>query len=327
MNSPALLAERVAVVTGAGRGLGRAQALELARCGARVVVNDLGCDVEGRGQDPHVASSVAAEIVANGGEAVVSTHDVRLAEDCDALVQLALAAFGRVDIAVSNAGILRDWLLANNPVDDFDAVLACHLRAPFLLARAAAGHWRERHKAGEPPAGRLIFVTSASGLYGNVGQAAYGAAKAGVATLARVASLELRRYGVTANAVAPAARTRMTEDLFSIPPGDDGERDPYSPANLAPVVAYLASDLAADVTGQVLAVRAGTIELLAGWDVAAEVVSDRRWRVEELPAAVDRLFDGRSRSYERRAIGLEDFSIRAVGTPPVDQAAQASPLG
>src|SRR3954449_6669230 len=204
---------RVALVTGAGRGIGREHALSLARHGAKVVVNDLGGDVSGTGADATPAQAVVDEIVAAGGEAVVNGGDVADFDDAGAMVRQAVAEFGRLDVLINNAGILRDRMLVNMDAAEWDAVIAVHLRGTFAPMRHAAAHWRERAKAGEEVDARIINTTSPSGIYGNVGQTNYGAAKAGIASFTVITAMELGRYGVTCNAIAPAALTRMTENL------------------------------------------------------------------------------------------------------------------
>ena len=205
---------RVAVVTGAGRGLGRAHAMALAAQGARVVVNDLGGEVDGSGGSSGPADAVVEEIVGVGGVAVASKDDCADWEGASRIVQTAIDAFGRLDVLVANAGILRDRMLVNMTADDWDGVIRVHLRGTFCTAHWAAVHWRERSKAGDTVDARLICISSAAGLYGNIGQANYATAKAGLVAFTTVASAELGRYGVTTNAIAPAARTRMTEHLF-----------------------------------------------------------------------------------------------------------------
>src|SRR3954468_23116230 len=207
---------RVALVTGAGRGIGREHALSLAKHGAKVVVNDLGGDVGGAGEDLSPAQSVVDEIVAAGGEAVVNGGDVADFDDAGAMVRQAVDEFGRLDVLIKNAGILRDRMLVNMDAAEWDAVIAVHLRGTFAPMRHAAAYWRERAKAGEEVDARIINTSSPSGLYGNVGQTNYGAAKAGIAAMTIIAAEEVHRYGVTVNAIAPAALTRMTEDLMKL---------------------------------------------------------------------------------------------------------------
>ena len=257
---------RVAVVTGGGRGLGRAHSLALAAHGARVVVNDLGGDLAGAGSSTGPAQAVVEEIQGAGGMAVASADDCADWEGARRLVQLAVDAFGRLDVVVANAGILRDRMLVNMTPDDWDGVLRVHLRGTFCTARWAAAHWRERSRAGEAVDGRLIATSSAAGLYGNIGQANYVAAKAGIAAFTTVAAAELGRYGATANAIAPAARTRMTEELFP-----EAMRQPergfdaMAPENVSPLVVWLASAESRGVTGRVFEVMGGRLGVAEGW--------------------------------------------------------------
>jgi NAD(P)-dependent dehydrogenase (short-subunit alcohol dehydrogenase family) len=255
---------RVALVTGAGRGIGREHALSLAQHGAKVVVNDLGGDRSGEGEDVSAAQSVVDEIVAAGGEAVVNGGDVADFDAAREMVQQAIEAFGRLDVVVNNAGILRDRMLVNMEASEWDAVIAVHLRGTFGPMRHAAAHWRERSKAGEEVDARIINTSSPSGLYGNVGQTNYGAAKAGIAAMTIIAAEELHRYGVTVNCIAPGALTRMTEDLpymqFS---GDDAEM--MHPRWIAPIVTWLASAESRWVTGRVFDVSGRSLSVSEGW--------------------------------------------------------------
>ncbi|HEY6005950.1 MAG TPA: SDR family NAD(P)-dependent oxidoreductase [Anaeromyxobacter sp.] len=246
-----LLEGKVAVVTGAGGGIGREHALALAREGARVVVNDLGSDRHGGGRGGEAADRVVEEIRAAGGEAVASYDTVATREGADGIVWTALSRFGRVDVLVNNAGILRDRTLLNMSEDDFDRVVDVHLRGSFLCTQAAARAMRVQGKGG-----RIVNTTSFSGLIGNFGQANYGAAKAGIYGLTRVCALELQKIGVTVNAVAPVALTRMTADLAMMKGAT--EKD-LGPQLIAPAVVFLASDLAAGITGQVVGVEGGRI--------------------------------------------------------------------
>src|ERR671914_3109755 len=218
---------KVAIVTGAGRGIGREHALALARGGARVVVNDLGGSLTGEGSDSTPAQEVVNEIVAAGGEAVASYDDVSSFQAAEQIIRRALDRYGRLDILVNNAGILRDRMLVNMTEEEWDAVIAVHLKGHFALTRHAAAYWRERSKAGEEVRARVINTSSPSGVFGNVGQANYGAAKAAIAAFTIIAAQELGRYGVTVNCLAPNARTRMTEDIFGgLPQPAEGEYDP-----------------------------------------------------------------------------------------------------
>ncbi|HEX6238028.1 MAG TPA: SDR family oxidoreductase [Acidimicrobiales bacterium] len=255
---------RVAIVTGAGRGIGREHSLLLAAQGAKVVVNDLGGGVDGSGRDVGPAQQVVDEIVAAGGEAVANTDDVSDWSGAENLVRTAIDSFGKLDVLVNNAGILRDRMLVNMTEEEWDSVIRVHLRGTFAPSRFAANHWRERSKAGEEVDGRLVNTTSPSGIYGNVGQSNYGAAKAGIASFTLIVAKELARYGVTANAIAPAALTRMTEDL-AIGTLEGDARDQMSPKHIAPIVCWLASPLSAKVTGRVFDVTGRMLSVSEGW--------------------------------------------------------------
>ena len=255
---------RVAIVTGAGRGIGREHALGLARQGALVVVNDLGGNVDGSGGDLSPAQQVVEEIKGAGGEAIANGDDVSSWEGAQRLVNAAVERFGDLHVVVNNAGILRDRMLTNMTEEEWDAVIKVHLKGTFGPARWAAAYWREQVKLGRPVSGRIINTTSVSGIYGQPGQTNYGAAKAGIAAFTIIASLELARYGVTVNAVAPIALTRMTEGLGSAPETDE-EREMRSPRWIAPVVTWLASVESADVTGRVFEASGSTLAIAEGW--------------------------------------------------------------
>ena len=242
--------DRVCIVTGGGRGIGREHALLLARHGARVVVNDLGTGPDGNGRSAGPAQDVVDEIVGFGGEAVANTDDVADTKAANRLIQQAVETFGALHVLVNNAGILRDRMLTNMTDEEWDAVVTVNLRGTFAPSRAAAVYWRERAKAGDPVDGRLINTSSPSGIYCNAGQANYGAAKAGVAALTVIAARELGRYGVTANAIAPAALTRLTAALVGGDADDELTRQLMSPEWIAPIVTWLASRESAHVTGQ-----------------------------------------------------------------------------
>ncbi|HKN50381.1 MAG TPA: SDR family NAD(P)-dependent oxidoreductase, partial [Actinomycetota bacterium] len=227
---------KVAVITGAGRGIGRGEALLFAQEGARVVVNDLGGEWDGTGADPRAASQVVEEIRAAGGEAVPHFEDISEPSGADSLIGQALGTWRRLDIVVNNAGILRDKMVFNMSVEDWDAVMKVHLRGHFLVTRAACAHWRERSKAGEQIAGRIVNTSSTSGILGNVGQSNYGAAKAGIAAFSYIVAMEMARYGVTVNAIAPGARTRLTEKTFGDLSLPEGQFDALAPENVAPMV-------------------------------------------------------------------------------------------
>ena len=256
---------RVCLVTGAGRGIGREHALMLAEHGAKVVVNDLGGDRRGDGgEDDGPAHQVVAEIVQAGGEAVADGGNVADFAEAKAMVDLAIDTYGRLDVVINNAGILRDRMLVNMTEAEWDAVIAVHLKGTFGPAHHAAQHWRERSKAGEEVDARIINTTSPSGIYGNVGQTNYGAAKAGIAAFTIIAAKELARYGVTANAIAPAALTRMTEDLGM---GQAAEEDKaqMSPHWIAPLVTWLASEESRGVTGRVFDITGRAMSVSEGW--------------------------------------------------------------
>jgi NAD(P)-dependent dehydrogenase (short-subunit alcohol dehydrogenase family) len=279
---------RVAVVTGAGRGIGRGHALELARQGAKVVVNDLGSDVDGQGGSGDPANSVVEQIRATGGEAVANHDDVSDYDGAGRLVMTAIESFGTLDVVVNNAGILRDRMLVNMSMDEWDAVIRVHLRGTFATMRHAAQYWRERAKADQANDARIVNTTSASGLFGNTGQTNYGAAKAGIAALTLIAAAELGRYGVTVNAINPGARTRMTEQANpgSEPQVAAGDFDVRDPENIAPLVAWLACPESVGVTGRVFTVRGGQIRVLEGWHAGPSVDAHRRWDAAELGPVV-----------------------------------------
>ena len=278
----ATLDGRIAIVSGAGRGIGRCHALELARRGARVVVNDLGVELDGSGRSEEPATSVVEEIRTAGGEAVASFHDVSDWDDAQALVRLAVDTFGGLDVLVNNAGILRDRMLVNMDGDEWDTVMRFHLRSTFAPTRWAGAYWRDCSKAGEPRAARVVNTSSASGLYGNVGQANYGAAKAGIASFTVIAAMELARYGVTVNAIAPGALTRMTENLGIVPADSPELAAAFAPEAIAPVVAWLASREAAGVTGRLFNVSGGTVSVAEGWTAGPTATTDGHWDADRL---------------------------------------------
>ena len=283
---------RVAIVTGAGRGIGREHALELARQGARVVVNDLGGARDGTGSSSEPAAEVVADIEAMGGEAVSNGDDVSDWDGAARLVQTAVDAFGRLDVLVNNAGILRDRMLVNMTEQEWDAVIRVHLRGTFAPTRHAAAYWRELAKAGRPADARVINTSSTSGIFGNPGQTNYGAAKAGIAAFTVILAQELGRYGVTVNAIAPGALTRMTEDLMIDRPAiEPGQFDSRDPANIAPLVVWLASPESRDVTGRVFLVSGGTISVAEGWRRGPTVRQDDRWDPAELGTVIPALVD------------------------------------
>lgn len=255
---------RIAIVTGAGRGIGREHALSLAAQGAAVVVNDVGAGVDGSGGDASPAQQVVAEIEAMGGRAVANGDDISTWDGAQRLITTAIEAYGDLHVVVNNAGILRDRMLTNMTEAEWDAVIQVHLKGTFGPSRHAAAYWREQVKAGNAVSGRIINTTSVSGIYGNPGQTNYGAAKAGIAAFTTIAALELARYGVTVNAVAPVALTRMTEGLSDAPETDE-ERDLRSPRWIAPIVTWLASEESAGVTGRVFEASGQTLAIAEGW--------------------------------------------------------------
>ena len=283
---------RVAVITGAGRGIGREHALLFAREGAKVVVNDLGAAMDGSGGDRTAAEQVVAEIVALGGQAVANHDDVTDWEAGRRLVEAAVDVFGDLHVLVNNAGILRDRVLVNMTEDEWDTVIRVHLKGHFVPTRHAAAYWRERSKQGIGVKASVVNTSSTSGLLGNGGQANYGAAKSGIATLTLIAAQELSRYGVRVNAVVPAARTRLTEstpglgELIRAP--EDGRFDPWDPANVSPLVAYLATE-DCPANGRVLFVQGGTIANFQNWTMTDRVERPGRWTLAGLRQEMKRL--------------------------------------
>lgn len=266
-----LLDGKVAIVTGGGRGLGRAHCLALAEAGATVVVNDLGSGLHGEQVGESPADEVVAEITKLGGRAVANHCSVADWQATEALVRDTVAEFGRLDVVVNNAGIIRDKMIFSMTEEDLDAVLAVHLKGSFALTRHACAHWREASKRGERVAGRIINTTSGTGLFGQIGQANYGAAKAGIANLTTITAMEMRRYGVTANAVSPIAATRMTAQLLGDGAAKDSPEgfDPLDPANVSGVVVYLASDASGWLTGQVLRIDGDKLNRMQSWTISA----------------------------------------------------------
>ena len=284
---------KVAIVTGAGRGIGREHALALAQAGASVVVNDLGGSVAGEGSDATPAQTVVNEIVAAGGKAVANYDDVSDFSAAEHMIQRALERYGRLDILVLNAGILRDRMLVNMTEEEWDSVIAVHLKGHFGPLRHAAAYWREQSKAGEDVRGRVIATSSPSGVFGNVGQVNYGAAKAGIAALTVIAAQELVRYGVTVNCLAPNARTRMTEMTFGDLDAPEEGFDPLDPGNMSPLVVALSADEAQDITGQVFFVWGGTVNVLRPWDTGELFSAEAKWDADELLAQLrERFPDG-----------------------------------
>lgn len=276
------------VITGAGRGIGRGHALEFARQGAKVVVNDLGAEIDGSGGSDGPAGEVVDTIRAAGGEAVANGDDVADWDGAERLVRTAIDVFGGLDVVVNNAGFLRDRMLVSTSEQEWDAVIRVHLKGHFCPARHASAYWRERAKAGEPVDARIINTSSGAGLLGSVGQGNYSAAKAGIAALTLVQAAEMGRYGVTANAIAPAARTRMTEAVFADTMGapGDGAFDAMAPDNVAPLVVWLGSAASGNVTGRVFEVEGGVIGVADGWHSGPRVDKGARWHPAEVGEAV-----------------------------------------
>ena len=278
-----LLEGRIAIVTGAGRGIGRAHALELARHGAKVIVNDYGVSISGEGTGESPADEVVADIRALGGHAEVNRADVADFEQARALIEQAVTTYGGLDILVNNAGFVRDRMLVNTAEDEWDAVIRVHLKGHFATLRHAGAYWREEAKAGRTREARVINTSSGAGLQGSIGQTTYSAAKAGIAAMTLVAAAEMGRYGVTVNAIAPVARTRMTEGAF-----DTSEM--ALPEDNSPIVAWLASAEARAVTGRVIEIDGGTITVENGWAHGPSHALGRRWEAAEVgPALTDLL--------------------------------------
>jgi NAD(P)-dependent dehydrogenase (short-subunit alcohol dehydrogenase family) len=285
-----ICAGRVVIVTGAGRGIGREHALEFARQGARVVVNDVGVARDGADRpDGSVAAQVVAEIAAFGGEAVANTDDVADWAGARRLIETALTAFGRLDTLVNNAGFVRDRMIVSMSEAEWDAVVRVHLKGHAAPLRHAAAYWRDEAKAGRPVAARVVNTSSGAGLQGSIGQANYGAAKAGIAALTIMAAAELGRYGVTANAIAPSARTRMTEGVFADMAKPAGGFDAMDPANIAPLVVWLGSAHSGHVTGRVFEIAGGALAVAGGWRHGVPVDRGRRWDPAEVGPAIDEL--------------------------------------
>ncbi|MFH9823792.1 SDR family oxidoreductase [Streptomyces bobili] len=277
-----ICAGRVVVVTGAGRGLGRAHALAFAAEGARVVVNDLGVGLDGTPDADSPAARVADEIRAAGGHAVAHAADIATAAGAASLVTAALETYGRLDTLVNNAGFLRDRMLVNLDEDDWDAVVRVHLKGHFLPLRHAAAHWRAEAKAGRTPAARIVNTASGAGLLGSLGQGNYSAAKAGIVALTLVAAAELARYGVQVNAIAPAARTRMTERTFATTMAAPATGfDAMAPENVSPLVVWLGSAASDGVTGRVFEAEAGRITVMEGWRPGPTADRGARWTASE----------------------------------------------
>jgi len=282
---------RVAIITGAGRGLGREHALLFAYEGAKVVVNDLGSAPDGAGADEDPAHEVVAEIVATGGEAIASVHDVADWEQSQAMINMAIEHFGDLHILVNNAGILRDRMLVNMTEREWDDVVRVHLRGHFMPMRWAAAYWREQFKGGHHVSGSIINTSSTSGLMSNPGQTNYGAAKTGIATLTEIAHKELSRYGVRCNAIAPAALTRLTDGLRpDAPTLATGEFDPRDPANVSPFIAYLATE-SCPLSGKVFFIRGSGVHLMQPYTFIDRIDTDGRWEIGDLAEAAEKWAD------------------------------------
>ena len=284
---------RVAIITGAGRGIGREHALLFASEGAKVVVNDLGGANDGSGSDATPAQQVVKEIEQMGGEAIANADNVADWEGGQRLVNAAVEAFGDLHVLVNNAGILRDRVLVNMTEEEWDAVIHVHLKGHFVPTRWAAAYWREQTKAGKEVKASVINTSSTSGLLGNPGQTNYGAAKSGIATFSQIAAQELGRYGVRVNCIAPAARTRLTESTPGLgdvikAPDDPAKFDNWDPANISPLIAYLATESATE-TGQVYFVQGGQVRRFQGWKMEETIEKQGRWTVTELQSEMAKL--------------------------------------
>jgi NAD(P)-dependent dehydrogenase (short-subunit alcohol dehydrogenase family) len=284
---------RVVIVTGAGRGIGREEALLFAAEGAKVVVNDLGREADGSGDMQPVAQQVVDDIKAAGGEAIANTDDVSDWEGAQRMINAAIETYGKLDTLVNNAGILRDRMLVNMTEEEWDAVIKVHLKGTFAPSRWAAAYWRELAKAGTPLAARLVNTSSSSGIYANPGQTNYGAAKSGIATFTQIAAKELKNYGVLSNAIAPGARTRLTEPLMAARGRQEPKPEEFDrshPANVAPLVVWLGSD-ACQVTGQVFNVAGGMVGVAESWGRGPSEDKGDRWNPAELTDIVPKLVE------------------------------------
>jgi len=285
---------RTVIITGAARGLGRAYALAFAAEGANVVVNDIGTSLNGEGRDTSAADGVVAEIAAAGGKAIANYEDITDWDAAKRIVDAAVAAFGDLHVLVNNAGIVRDRMFVSATLDEWEATMHVHLRGHFCLSRHAVDYWRAKQKAGGNPDARIINTSSGAGLQGSIAQAAYSTAKGGIAALTLVQAAELGRYGITANALAPSARTRMTEQAFADKMATaDQAFDVMDPANIAPTVVWLGSSESAEVTGCVFELEGGKIMLEDGWREGPVVDKGAKWDPAEVGAAVDKLLADR----------------------------------
>lgn len=285
---------RTVIVTGAARGLGRAYALAFAAEGANVVVNDIGTSLGGEGRDTSAADGVVAEIVAAGGKAIANYEDITDWDAAGRIVEAALVAFGDLHVVVNNAGIVRDRMFVSATLEEWDATMHVHLRGHFCLSRHAVNYWRAKQKDGRDPDARIINTSSGAGLQGSIAQAAYSTAKGGIAALTLVQAAELGRYGITANALAPSARTRMTEQAFAEKMATEGQAfDVMDPANVAPAVVWLGSSESTNVTGCVFELEGGKIMIEDGWREGPVVDKHARWEPSEVGAAVAELLEAR----------------------------------
>ena len=285
---------RTVIITGAARGLGRAYALAFGAEGANVVVNDIGTSLHGEGRDTSAADQVVAEIVAGGGRAIANYEDITDWDAAKRIVDAAVAAFGDLHVVVNNAGIVRDRMFVSATLEEWDATMHVHLRGHFCLSRHAVDYWRAKQKAGTNPDARIINTSSGAGLQGSIAQAAYSTAKGGIASLTLVQAAELGRYGITANALAPSARTRMTEQAFAEKMATEGDAfDVMDPANIAPTVVWLGSAESADLTGCVFELEGGKIMLEQGWREGPVLDKGAKWEAAEVGGAVQQLLAAR----------------------------------
>lgn len=285
---------RTVIITGAARGLGRAYALAFAAEGANVVVNDIGTSLGGEGRDTSAADGVVKEIRAAGGQAIANYDDVTDWDAAKRIVDAAIEGFGDLHVVVNNAGIVRDRMFVSATIEEWDATMQVHLRGHFCISRHAVNYWRAKQKDGGNPDARIINTTSGAGLQGSIAQAAYSTAKGGIASLTLVQAAELGRYGITANALAPSARTRMTEQAFAEKMATEGEAfDVMDPANIAPAVVWLGSDQSADVTGCVFELEGGKIMIEDGWREGPVIDKGARWNPADVGEAVHSLLEQR----------------------------------
>ncbi len=286
---------RTVIITGAAGGLGKSYALAFAAEGANVMVNDIGTSLGGEGRDTSAADAVVEEIISAGGKAIANYEDVTDWDAGKRIVDAAIAEFGDLHVVVNNAGIVRDRMFVSATLDEWDATMHVHLRGHFCIARHAVDHWRAKQKAGENPDARIINTTSGAGLQGSIAQAAYSTAKGGIASLTLVQAAELGRYGITSNALAPSARTRMTEQAFADKMATDGDSfDVMNPDNIAPTVVWLGSSESADVTGCVFELEGGKIMLEDGWREGPQVDAGAKWNPADVGDAVGKLVEQRT---------------------------------